>query len=185
MTEQFRFSLNEDEKSYLKQLAKLAILRQLKPENGEELPEPPTDRLREQFGAFVTLRKNDSLRGCIGHIVGDKPLNQTIIEMARQAAFSDPRFPPVTLPEFEDLEVEISILSPLTQCPDPTEVAVGRHGLLVKKGFYSGLLLPQVPVEQGWDRDTFLSHTCMKAGLPGNCWKSPDTVLFWFEAEVF
>ena len=180
----FHFTLSQDEKDYLKNLVRLRIGGRLSG-RGVPTPEPPTERLRERFGAFVTLTLRGRLRGCIGHIVGDKALYQTIGEMAEAAAFDDPRFPPLTAREFSDLAIEISILSPLTPCPDPALVTVGRHGLLVRRGGHSGLLLPQVPVEWHWDREQFLDQTCVKAGLTPGCWKRPDTTLFWFEAEVF
>lgn len=180
----FRFSLRQDEKEYLKNLVRLRIAARLAGKHAET-PEPPSDRLRERFGAFVTLTLRGRLRGCIGHIVGDMPLFETIGEMAEAAAFGDPRFSPLTAREFTDIAIEISILSPLTPCPDPARVEVGRHGLLVQRGHHSGLLLPQVPVEWGWDREQFLDQTCVKAGMRPGCWKLPDTTLFWFEAEVF
>ncbi len=180
----FHFSLTEEEKDYLKDLVRSRIAARLA---GQEAgtPQPPTDKLREPFGAFVTLTLDGRLRGCIGHIVGDRPLFETIGEMAEAAAFGDPRFPPLTHAEFSRIAVEISILSPLTACPDPKLVEVGRHGLLVRRGMRSGLLLPQVPVEWGWDRKTFLDQTCHKAGLPPGCWKNPETTVLWFEAAVF
>lgn len=185
MSEQFRFSLTKQEKDALKDLVRLAIARRLFPDRGVELPACPNERLREHFGAFVTLKTGGSLRGCIGHVVGDKPLWDTIVEMAEAAAFGDPRFPALGEREFDGLEIEVSILSPLTECPDPALVEVGRHGLLIHHQGRSGLLLPQVPVEWGWDRETFLAHTCGKAGLPEDAWKDPAATLFWFEAEVF
>ena len=125
------------------------------------------------------------LRGCIGHLVGGKPIYLTVAEMARAAAFEDPRFPALKLAEFDMLDIEISILSPLMPCPDSEQVEVGRHGLLIRKGGNSGLLLPQVATEWNWDRKTFLEQTCRKAGLPSTAWREPDSRLFWFEAEVF
>lgn len=180
----FRFVLTSAEKAYLKDLARLAIAARLA---GREfdLPDPPTEVLRRPFGAFVTLTHDGRLRGCIGHIIGDRPLFETIAAMAEAAAFGDPRFPPLSRQEFADVTLEISILSPLTPCPDPELVEVGRHGLLLRRGGRSGLLLPQVPVEWGWDRETFLDQTCRKAGLEPGCWMVPGTELFWFEAEVF
>ncbi len=180
----FRFSLTQEEKDYLKALVLESINNRLA---GKEhtIPEPPTDKLREHLGAFVCLKQSGHLRGCIGHIVGDRPLYLTVADMAQAAAFEDPRFPPMTCGEMPEMEVEISILSPLTPCPDAALVEVGRHGLLVRRGPHSGLLLPQVPVEWGWDRETFLEQTCCKAGLPPGSWRQPDTSLFWFEAEVF
>lgn len=180
----FRFALTPEEKDYLKNLARLSIAARLACRE-PALPQPPTDVLRRHFGAFVTLTLGGRLRGCIGHIVGDRPLFTTIACMAQAAAFDDPRFPPLSPREFEALSIEISILSPLTLCPDPQLVEVGRHGLLLRRGCRSGLLLPQVPVEWGWDRETFLDQTCCKACLEPGCWKAPDTDLYWFEAEVF
>lgn len=180
----FHFSLTEEEKDYLKDLVRSRIAARLAGQEAET-PQPPTAKLREPFGAFVTLTLDGRLRGCIGHIVGDRPLFETIGEMAEAAAFGDPRFPPLSHAEFNRIAVEISILSPLTPCPDPKLVEVGRHGLLVRRGMRSGLLLPQVPVEWGWDRKTFLDQTCHKAGLPPDCWKNPETTVLWFEAEVF
>lgn len=182
---EFRFTLTDQEKEYLKGLARISILMRLYPERGASLPQPPTDKLREHLGAFVTLKKRGRLRGCIGHVVGDRPLWETISRMAQSAAFGDPRFPPVTAGEYDDLDLEISILSPLEECPDPNLVEIGRHGLVVRRGARSGLLLPQVPIEWNWDRETFLAHTCLKAGLPETAWKEPDARLLWFEAEVF
>jgi hypothetical protein len=181
----FRFELSDEEKSYLKDLVRKSIRQNLFPEKKVVLPEPSTNRLRQSLGAFVTLKIGGRLRGCIGHLVGDKPLNETVAEMAKAAAFQDPRFPPLSRQEFDNLETEISILSPLEPCPDPRKIEVGRHGLVIRKGRNSGLLLPQVPVEWGWDRETFLKHTAMKAGIPAEAWKDPDTEILWFEAEVF
>jgi len=180
----FHFTLTDEEKHYLKDLVRLSILRGLK-KRVPELPAPPTERLRQPFGAFVTLKLQGRLRGCIGHIVGDAPLFETVASMAQAAAFDDPRFSRLELAEFERLEIEISILSPLERCPDPERIEIGRHGLLIRKDFHSGLLLPQVPVEWRWDQTTFLQQTCRKAGLPPNAWKDLDTELYWFEAEVF
>ncbi|WP_027175701.1 AmmeMemoRadiSam system protein A [Desulfovibrio aminophilus] len=186
MTEAFHFTLTDEEKIYLKDLVRLSIASRLTPGHGpDDPPAPPTDKLRERLGAFVTLSLDGRLRGCIGHIQGAGPLFRTVWDMAQAAAFQDPRFPPLTAGEFARLEVEISILSPLTPCPDPELVEVGRHGLLMRRGYQSGLLLPQVPVEWGWDRLKFLGQTCLKAGLPADAWKAEGTDIFWFEAEVF
>lgn len=182
---EFHFSLTPEEKEYLKGLAALSIRQKLEPDKDIVLPGPPTDRLNEKFGAFVTLKRQGRLRGCIGHLVGDRPLFETIERMAKAAAFEDPRFPPLDKRELKDLKLEISILSPLVPCPDPAKIEIGRHGLLIRKKGNSGLLLPQVPVEWDWDRETFLRQTCRKAGLPENAWKDPAARLFWFEAEVF
>lgn len=182
---EFRFSLTVEEKRALKDLVQLSIAGRLFPDQEMKRPAVPNEKLSRTFGAFVTLTKGGNLRGCIGNVVGDRPLWDTVWDMARAAAFDDPRFPPVAADEFDDLELEISILSPLTQCPDPTLVEVGRHGLLITHMGHSGLLLPQVPVEWNWDREMFLAQTCNKAGLPPDAWKNPAATLFWFEAEVF
>jgi AmmeMemoRadiSam system protein A len=137
-------------------------------------------------GAFVSLktRVNGQLRGCIGHVEGDQPLVDTIRRVAVAAATEDPRFPAVTPDELASLRLEISVLSPLEPI-HPEDVEVGRHGLLVRFRGRSGLLLPQVPLAQRWDRETFLDYTCRKAGLPADAWRHPDCVLLGFTATVF
>jgi hypothetical protein len=181
----FRFELTGEEKSYLKNLARESIQSRLDGRRDWSAPEPPSERLRQPFGAFVTLAKGGRLRGCIGHLVGDAPLFATVASMARAAAFEDPRFPPLTPDEMADVTADISILGPITRCPDPALVVVGRHGLIARRGGAQGLLLPQVAVEWGFDRETFLDHTCRKAGLPMDAWRQPGTEIYWFEAEVF
>lgn len=186
----FRFVLTVAEKTYLKDLVRWAIAQGLTRQPGATPPQAPpqapqSDKLDQHLGAFVTLKLHGQLRGCIGHIVGDQPLWRTVAEMARAAAFEDPRFPPLSAAESREVEVEISVLSPLARCPDPAQVEVGRHGLLVRRGQRSGLLLPQVATEWHWDRETFLRQTCAKAGMTADCWQSPETQLWWFEAEVF
>ncbi len=184
-SEQFRFALSLKEKQYLKDLVRLCILRRLQGKSLKLLPEAPTERLEQPFGAFVTLKRDGQLRGCIGRIDAAAPLLETIAQMAQAAAFEDPRFPPLVLEEFDALDIEISILSPIEPCPDTNRIEIGRHGLIIRSEGRSGLLLPQVPVEWGWDRQEFLQHTCRKAGLPLNAWCKPETQLLWFEAEVF
>jgi len=136
-------------------------------------------------GAFVTLHKEGHLRGCIGHIIARTPLLETIKEMAHAAAFRDPRFPPVTRDELDQIDVEISVLTPLEVLDDPTNLIPGVHGLYITGWGRSGVLLPQVATEQGWDRETFLTHTCYKAGLPGDAWEKPGLTLEVFTAQVF
>ena len=155
--------------------------------SGKEVPEfkITSERLHELRGAFVTINKKGSLRGCIGHIKGVKPLYQSVEEMAAAAAFQDPRFPPVTKKELKDLDIEISVLTPFKQITDVSEIEVGKHGIYMERGFHSGLLLPQVATEYNWDRDTFLEHTCRKAGLPPDAWKAKDIKIFIFSADIF
>lgn len=181
----FRFELSAEEKTYLKDLVRLVIVGELSGRGGAQVPEPPTDTLRQPLGAFVTLNVDKRLRGCIGRIMDDRPLYRTVADMARAAAFEDPRFPPLGAGEMAGLSIEISILGPVTRCPDPALVEVGRHGLIVRRGAMQGLLLPQVPVEWRWDRETFLAQTCRKAGLPSDAWRREGTEIYWFEAEVF
>jgi AmmeMemoRadiSam system protein A len=154
---------------------------------GKPVPEFKIDSpiLKENRGAFVTLQKKGQLRGCIGYIEGHGPLHNTIKEMAEAAAFRDPRFSPVKEKELPELDIEISVLTPLQRVKDVNEIQVGTHGIYIKKGWYSGLLLPQVATEYGWDRQTFLEHTCQKAGLPSAAWKEKDTEIYIFSADIF
>ena len=134
---------------------------------------------------FVTLTQQGRLRGCIGNVVGNGPLVATIERMAGAAAFEDPRFPPLAAEELDDLDIEVSVLGPITPCPDPELIEIGRHGLYIRKSLHSGLLLPQVATEWGWDRETFLDQTCVKAGLPKGTWRKSKVEIWWFEAVIF
>jgi len=176
--------LSEDEKKTLHQIAKTVIENKTK---GKPIPEFKIDSpvLKENRGAFVSLHKKGQLRGCIGYIEGKGPLHKTIEEMAEAAAFRDPRFSPVTEKELSELDIEISVLTPLKKITDVNEIEVGKHGIYIKKGWYSGLLLPQVATEYGWDRKTFLEHTCQKAGLPSGAWKDKDVEIYIFSADIF
>jgi len=176
--------LTEDEKEQLHQIVRETIKSRL---DGDPLPDFKVDSktLREPRGAFVSLHKEGMLRGCIGHIKADRPLDETIKKMALAAAFEDPRFPPLSRKEFNQVDIEISVLTPFKKITDVDEIEVGKHGLYMIKGFYSGILLPQVATEYGWDQSTFLEHTCTKAGLPKNAWKEKDTEIYIFSADVF
>jgi AmmeMemoRadiSam system protein A len=176
--------LNQDEKRWLLVLARSTLAAAL---TGRPLPSPPVPEgpLTEPRGAFVTLKKNGALRGCIGYVVGHEPLWKAVQENAVNAALRDPRFPPVTAEELPGLEIEISALTPLVKVTDPAEIVVGRDGLMMERGPARGLLLPQVPVEYGWDRGAFLDQTCRKAGMEPGCWRDPRTRIWRFEAEVF
>lgn len=135
-------------------------------------------------GAFVTLRRAGELRGCVGQLESDQPLGRIVAAMAVSAASRDSRFEPVAAGELPSLRVEISVLSPLAPI-EPHQVEVGRHGLAVRLGERRGILLPQVAVEHGWDRETFLDQTCLKAGLPKAAWRQPGIELSGFTATVF
>jgi uncharacterized protein len=170
-----------EERRVLLEIAHRSIEAALRGESLELTP--PCEHLAQPRGAFTTLHLHDKLRGCIGYVFATEPLYQTVAETARAAAFDDPRFEPVTLDEAEALKVEISVLSPLRPI-HAEEVLVGRHGLVVMQGGRRGLLLPQVPVEWNWDRETFLAQTCLKAGLAPDAWKH-GAELQAFTAEVF
>jgi AmmeMemoRadiSam system protein A len=144
-----------------------------------------TGALAENRGAFVTLHRRDGeLRGCVGMMQSDRPLLDTVARMAVASATEDGRFLPVTEAELAGLRIEISALGPLAPVR-PEEVEVGRHGLLISHAGRRGVLLPQVPVEHGWDRETFLAHTCRKAGLPADTWRERGVELLGFTASVF
>ncbi|MDZ7859993.1 MAG: AmmeMemoRadiSam system protein B [Candidatus Krumholzibacteriota bacterium] len=177
-------SLSQDDKVFLLKLAREVIRTKLSGHKLDiEIPSSPI--IKEMRGAFVTLKKRGRLRGCIGYIEAVKPLVDTISDMAESAAFNDYRFPPVKAGEISELSIEISVLSPITEIDDPSKVKVGQHGLIISRGAKRGLLLPQVPVEWGWDREKFLNQTCIKANLPEEAWKSPDTKIEIFTADVF
>ena len=170
-----------EERALLLRLAHEAIAAAL---HGREISVvPPSLHLSEPRGVFTTLYRRGDLRGCVGYLLPVTSLYRTVAESARGAAFDDSRFSPVTLEETPELQVSLSILSALQRIL-PDEIEVGRHGLVVSLGAYRGLLLPQVPVEHGWNRVTFLEQTCRKAGLPLNAWQT-GARLEVFSAEVF
>ena len=177
-------NLTEEEKKILHNIALTAITKKLRNES-PVLPMAKTDILNEKRGAFVSLHKNGQLRGCIGYVHGVKPLAKAINDMAIAAAFQDPRFSTLQENELSDLDIEISVLTPMKQISNINEIEVGKHGLMMIKGPYSGLLLPQVATQYNWDRQTFLSETCHKAGLPIDAWKDDNTEIYIFSAEIF
>lgn len=133
----------------------------------------------------MTLKKNEELRGCIGSFEARGSLYKTVEEMARSAAFHDPRFPPVSANELKEMKIEISVLSPLRKIKSIDEIEVGKHGIYVMRGMYRGVLLPQVATQYSWDKVTFLEETCHKAGLPANAWKDGETEIYVFSADIF
>jgi len=140
--------------------------------------------LQAEHGCFVTIKQRGQLRGCIGNFISDRPLWQLVQEMAMAAATRDPRFYPMRPQDLDDFDLEISVLSPLEKIDSVDDIRVGVHGLYIVKNTYRGVLLPQVATEYGWDRETFLKHTCLKAGLPENAWQK-DCEIFIFSALVF
>jgi AmmeMemoRadiSam system protein B/AmmeMemoRadiSam system protein A len=147
----------------------------------------PTDaRLSEIEGAFVTITIHGALRGCIGNIIGQEPLDETVRDMAVAAASHDPRFPPLRAGELKDVKIEISVLSKPRRVKDASEIQLGKHGVIVSDGIHQGVFLPQVATETGWSKEEFLAQLCsQKAGLPPDAWKYPDTALYVFTADVF
>lgn len=176
--------LTEAEKKSLLEIARNTLESYIRTGRVPEA-RPLTARLSEKRGVFVTLHKKGQLRGCIGYVEPVKPLYEAVSDMAIAASTEDPRFPRVQPAELSDIDIEITVLSPLIRISDPQTVVVGKHGLVMRRGGRSGLLLPQVPVEQGWNREEFLAYTCLKAGLPKDAWKDKDTEIYIFTGEVF
>ncbi len=176
--------LSEEERVELHRIAKTVIENKAR---GEAVPafSPVGDKLREERGAFVCVYKQGMLRGCIGLIEASGPLHKTVEQMAESAAFRDPRFRPISADELPYLNLEISVLTPLQKIDSPDEIQVGKHGILIRRGYLSGLLLPQVATERDWDRLTFLQETCRKAGLPRDAWKDKASEIYIFSADVF
>lgn len=175
--------LCSDDRRALLELARRAIAEAVSHGRLLNLP-APAGALAEPSGAFVTLHHRDRLRGCIGQLSRSAPLANAVVHCAIGAALEDPRFRPVCAEEVAELEIEISILSPLEPI-EPQAVEVGRHGLVVARSDRRGVLLPQVATEHGWTRERFLEEACAKAGLEPDAWKDPATHLLAFTAEVF
>ena len=182
-----------EEAAYLIKLARKSIINYLRNGKPASCSDAP-DGLKKPLGTFVTLHgfKTNELRGCIGYPLPAKPLADAVADCAVKSAFEDPRFPPVSSEkELENLVIEISVLTEpqVVNVKNPSEypkkIKVGRDGLIARSGFYSGLLLPQVPVEWKWDEEKFLCHTCNKAGLPADAWRGGDVEISSFRAQVF
>jgi AmmeMemoRadiSam system protein A len=187
------FTLTPKEKELLLAQAREAVTAELEKRKPDFRQFDKADgnqgsNVNELCGAFVSLHtggKERNLRGCIGRMTANLPLVETIRLMAKEAAFGDPRFPPLKKEELQNCHIEISALSPMSPCPDPQKVKIGVHGLYIRKRGRSGVLLPQVPVEQGWNLERYLEYICIKAGLPADSLNSPDSELFTFTAVVF
>lgn len=174
-------SIGDVQKKALLRLARETLAAHVTKKKLPPLPNDPV--LTKDGAAFVTLKKRGELRGCIGHIIARQPLGKTVQEMAVAAASEDPRFPPVRAEELPEIDVEVSVLTAPTELRDPLSVRVGTDGLIIEKGSNRGVLLPQVPTEQGWNRDQYLDGICHKAGMQDGCWK--DAKLYRFQAIVF
>jgi AmmeMemoRadiSam system protein A len=183
------FTISPEDRRFLLALARESIAAEL--ENRKpQYQSSQSAVLQQPCGAFVTLHKDygsggRELRGCIGRMTASLPLAETVRVMAREAAFDDPRFSPLAPGELELCHIEISVLSPMEVCPDPREVKVGVHGLYLARGGRAGVLLPQVPIEQDWNRDEYLDYICVKAGLPPKSYNAADATLYTFTAVVF
>ena len=165
-------------------IARDAIARELGLSQAKSVV-PHSGPLAAASGAFVTLHREGRLRGCIGYIESPDPLAEVVRAAATKAAVQDPRFSPLSRNEFRSIVIEISVLSTPNRITDVATIEIGRDGLIVELGFARGLLLPQVAIEQRWDRLKFLENTCVKAGLPGDAWMDPACKLYAFQAEVF
>ena len=189
------FTISAEEKNALLAEARESIAAKLEKRQPSYALEPSLEKaviegisaLSKPCGAFVTLRTrvNRSLRGCIGRMMAVTPLRETVRLMAQEAAFGDPRFPPLAAGELNQISIEISALSPMEICTDINDIEVGVHGLYLIHRGRSGVLLPQVPVEQGWNQQEYLDYICIKAGLPPRSYEAPDAELYTFTAIVF
>ncbi|MBN1455030.1 MAG: TIGR00296 family protein [Methanomicrobia archaeon] len=182
--------LTEEEGKRGLELARAAITEYLRTNTKISAPTDLSPRFDEYRGVFVTLKVFGALRGCIGFPYPAFPLKEAIVEAAISAAVGDPRFPAVTLHEFKDVSIELTVLTlpqVLKVKPQemPRHIAVGRHGLIVKRGIQTGLLLPQVATEFGWDAEEFLCQTCWKAGVPQDAWLNEETEVSTFEGQIF
>jgi len=177
--------LNIQQKERLLEIARLAITNYLK--TGKKMAVSESDLvLNQKSGAFVTLNQHQELRGCIGNLIASQPLYLTVRDMAIEAAVDDPRFPALSLSELKEVEIEISVLSPLKRVLSVDEIELGRHGVLVRRGNQSGVFLPQVATETGWSKEEFLNNLCAhKAGISADAWKDKDTEIYIFTADVF
>ncbi|MBU0716687.1 MAG: AmmeMemoRadiSam system protein A [Planctomycetes bacterium] len=180
-------TLGRDAQDTLLKLARKTVTGQVTGKPREEVdPESLPEQARQDGACFVTLENHGELRGCIGNMVATGPLYDAVTRNGVSAC-QDGRFRhnPVTARELDDLNIEISYLTPMQRVKDISEIVVGRHGIQMVQGDRRGVLLPQVAYERGWTREEFLEQTCKKAGLPTDAWKQPDTEIYSFEAEVF
>ncbi len=184
-------NISKDDGHVLVKTARKVVTEYLKNGTKSKLEKEFKNNFSFKSGVFVTLNNNLGLRGCIGYPLPDKSLFNALEDAAISAATEDPRFPPVKYEELDSITFEVTVLTPpqkiVTSNSDEylSQIKVGRDGLIVKYGFYSGLLLPQVPIEYGWNEEEFLEHTCEKAGLPKNYWKNSETEIQKFEGIVF
>lgn len=176
--------LTSKEKGILLSIARKSIETHI--QSGQVYIEPREEMtLNTRNGCFVTIKQGGQLRGCIGNFQSELPIFREVAEMAVASASKDPRFYPMKEEDLQDFTLEISVLTPLHKIEDIEEIKVGKHGIYLEKGYYRGVLLPQVAIEHSWDRETFLNQTCVKAGLPTDAWRAEDTEIYIFSAQVF
>lgn len=177
-------ALTAGEKTVLLNIARSTVENFVR--SGLYTVEPREEKsLNARNGCFVTIKQKGQLRGCIGNFQSERPLFKEVAEMAVASASKDPRFYPMKQEDLGDFTVEISVLSKLEKIEDIQQIEIGRHGIYLEKGYYRGVLLPQVATEHGWDRETFLKQTCIKAGLPPEAWRADDAEIYIFSAQVF
>ncbi len=176
--------LSKEDKVLLLKIARQSLEAAVNRAAMEPFKDIPT-KFKENCGAFVTLNKNNELRGCIGYILSVAPLYETIVEMAKAASLHDTRFYPVEPRELKDIDIEISVLTPPEEIPSFKEFIVGKHGIVINLRGRQAVFLPQVATEQKWDRETTLKHLCMKAGLPEDAFHDSEMTFKVFEAIVF
>jgi len=185
-------NLTLEDGEFLVRLARKAIETRLR--EGRRIRPSAPEKLMEPRGVFVTLNEVEGahrLRGCIGYPYPERPLAEAVVDAAISAALHDPRFKPVSLEEMDGIVIEVSVLTPperiVVERPEdyPRRIVIGRDGLIVSRGGFRGLLLPQVPIEWGWDAEEFLTQCCLKAWLPPDAWLLPDTEVYRFQAEIF
>lgn len=177
--------LTEKEKNELLSIARKTLEYYFEKKNIREISTQEKQLYEYRHGCFVTLKKKGQLRGCIGTFTSKENLVENVKSMALASALEDPRFSKLGADELKDISIEISVLYPLIRIKDINEIEIGRDGLYIVFGYYHGVLLPQVAVEHGWSREEFLSHTCLKAGLPMDAWKNLNLEIYRFEADVF
>ncbi len=178
--------MDEKDKKVLLQIARKSVESAVKGiSKNQTQAEPFSPVLKEKNGAFVTLRTQGKLRGCVGRMVSDTPLHRLVSEMAVSAATEDSRFNQIEPSELDDLEIDISVLSPLQKVEDPLDFELGIHGIYIKKGSATGCFLPQVATDTGWTKEEFLTHCCStKAGMSPDAWKKEDVEVYIFTSEI-
>ncbi len=175
--------LNDEDAKILFRIAREAIRSAC--QHQDYLPPAQEGKiLNRRAGCFVTIKKHGQLRGCIGNFQSSIPLYREVAQMAIAAATGDPRFNPMSLAELDAAELEITVLTPLEKIVDIDKIEVGRHGIYIEKNFHRGVLLPQVATEYGWDRETFLAQTCIKAGLNMDAWRDQEADIYIFSGQI-